>query len=388
MKYLIKPIKRILFFIILLVATSAEAQISLVNNIIDKVGAYNNFSYQSITKLKDMSADTTVANNKEIFLKSPDDKLFGYFYSIETDHKTESFHRTDLYDGNGVTILSATDSTFFYEKEPYVAYSRSIIGGLKFLRERYTTKPFKIMSLADTIINGKENSHFVAKVYDVQEGNEHFYSYRHYFADKKSGLPSIITIVGRYKYNGLISNYYSETVYHNFKFNQTETTASTFIVPDGYKPRKASEELPLLAKGTTAPDWTLTDANGKIVSLNQLKGKIVILDFYFIGCSGCALSIKPLNAIYEKYKNGDVILASLTARDSKKAVLDFESRNKIAYPGYIDAAEVVKSYHVSAFPTFYVIDQYGKIAHTFVGYNDDLEQRVTSILDNLLSRRK
>jgi peroxiredoxin len=43
----------------------------------------------------------------------------------------------------------------------------------------------------------------------------------------------------------------------------------------------------LLAVGTTAPNWTLYDVNGKQLSLSQLKGKVVLLDFYFIGCSGC-----------------------------------------------------------------------------------------------------
>ena len=53
-----------------------------------------------------MSADTTVAHNKELFLKVPDDKQFGYYYSIETDHKTERFHRTDLYPGNGIAAIT------------------------------------------------------------------------------------------------------------------------------------------------------------------------------------------------------------------------------------------------------------------------------------------
>ncbi|MFD2147004.1 peroxiredoxin family protein [Mucilaginibacter antarcticus] len=98
---------------------------------------------------------------------------------------------------------------------------------------------------------------------------------------------------------------------------------------------------------------------------------MMVLDFYFIGCSGCMASINPLNAIYEKYKNKDLIIASLTERDSQKAVLDFEKRYKIRYPGYINAAESVKSYHVTTFPTFYFIDKEGKIGSVFVGFTDN-----------------
>lgn len=336
-----------------------------------------------------MSADTTVALNKELFLKAPNDKPFGYFYSIETDHKTETFHKTDLYNGEGLIILSIKDSTFFSEKLQYSAYDQSLIGILKFLKERFNKKPFIITMLKDTIINGVTNSHLFANVSDTIDNNEHLYSHRNYYIDKQTGLPSLVIIEGRYKYAGAVNDYYDETKYFDYKLNRSDITDANFVITKGFKPReKQAAPLSLLATGTTAPDWTLYDVNGKKVSLSQLKGKVVVLDFYFIGCAGCMASINPLNVIYEKYKNKGLITASLTERDSKKAVLDFEKRYKIKYTGYINAADVVKSYHVTAFPTFYFIDKEGKIGNVFVGYNDDFEKKVTSVIDNLLSISK
>jgi peroxiredoxin len=381
-----KTIRHGFCLVIILITTSANAQISLVQNLIDKVEGYNNFSYQSINKLKDLSADTTVALNTELFLKASTDNLSGYLYSIETNHKTETFHKTDLYDGKKVTVLSLPDSTFFLEEGPNGAYSRSIIGGLRFIKDRYSSKPFKVILLGDTVINGTANAHFVAEVYDALDNGEHLFSYRHYYINKKTSLPSMVTIIGRYKYNGSVNSYYSETRYFDYKFDQPGITAAKFEVPSGFKPRKDNIQVSLLGEGTLAPDWTLNDVHGKAISLSQLKGKVVLLDFYFIGCSGCMLSLKPLNAIHEKYKDKDVVIASLTERDSKKAVLDFEKRYKIKYPGYLNAAEAVKSYHVTAFPTFYFIDKEGKIRFSFVGYNDDFEQKVTAEIDKLLSK--
>jgi thiol-disulfide isomerase/thioredoxin len=118
---------------------------------------------------------------------------------------------------------------------------------------------------------------------------------------------------------------------------------------------------------------------------NQLKGKIILLDFYFIGCLGCMEGIKPLNDIYEKYKNKNVVIASLTYRDSKKAVLDFDKQYGIKSPGYVGASTVVKEYKVSAFPTFYVIDNEGNIANTIVGYNHEtFINDVTTTIDSLI----
>ncbi|TFF37142.1 TlpA family protein disulfide reductase [Mucilaginibacter psychrotolerans] len=372
---------------VFLYSTTVDAQISRIENLLNKIESYNNFSYQSIIKRKDMSADTTVAHNKELFLKAPHDKLYGYLYSIETDYKTEKFHKIDLYTGDGLNILSPQDSTFSREKRPSSEYSRSLMGGLKFLRDRFNKRPFKIAMLKDTIINAVTNSHLIANVYDTLDNNDHLYSNRHYYINKQTGLPSLITIKGRYKYNGLVNDYYDETQYFDYKLNRADITNASFVIPKGFKPPANKITPDLLAVGTTAPDWTLYDANGKKLSLSELKGKVVMLDFYFIGCSGCMASIKPLNVIYEKYQNKGLIIASLTERDSRKAVLDFERRYKIKYTSYINADQVVKSYYVTGFPTFYFIDKEGKVGNVFVGYDDDFAGKVTSIINDLLSKK-
>ena len=80
------------------------------------------------------------------------------------------------------------------------------------------------------------------------------------------------------------------------------------------------------------------------------------------------------------------VIASLTERDSAKTVMAFEKNYHIDYPGFVGAADVVKSYHVSGFPTFYFIDKEGKIANVFLGSADNFEEKVTSILDNLINK--
>jgi peroxiredoxin len=122
------------------------------------------------------------------------------------------------------------------------------------------------------------------------------------------------------------------------------------------------------------------------MSLTEMKGKVVLLDFYFIGCFPCMQAIKPLNKLHEKYKNQNVVIASITGRDNDKSVLAFDKNYQIKYPGYVNAADVVKSYHVENFPTFYFIDKEGKIANVLVGYSDDFEEKVTSVINNLLNK--
>jgi peroxiredoxin len=159
-------------------------------------------------------------------------------------------------------------------------------------------------------------------------------------------------------------------------------------IPKGFHPPKEQpkEQSALLASGAVAPDWSLYTAEGKKVSLTEMKGKVVLLDFFFIGCEGCMRSLKPLNKLHEKYKNQNVAMVSMTYRDSKKSVIEFKKNYNIKYPIYVDAGDVVKLYHVEGFPTFYLINKEGKIANVIVGYSDDFEEKVTSIIDDLLKK--
>jgi peroxiredoxin len=207
------------------------------------------------------------------------------------------------------------------------------------------------------------------------------------YIDKLSGIPDCTIIKSRNTtYGGGVSNYYSETRYFDYKFNQDHIDIASMTIPKGFHLPKEQPTLPLLTLGTVAPDWTLYTAEGKKVTLAEMKGKVVLLDFFFIGCEGCMLSLKPLNDLHEKYKNQNVTMVSMTFRDSKKSISEFKKNYSIKYPIYADAAVVVKLYHVDGFPTFYLVDKQGKIANAFVGYSDDFEQKVTSAIDDLLKK--
>lgn len=375
------------FIAFVLWGMNANAQVSLIQNIIDKLESYKNFSYESINKRMDLTIDTAIQHKNELFLKAPADKKFGYLFRLENVYKTEKFTKTDLYNGQDLTYINPEDSTFYFQKAPCVAFETSLIGSLRFLKSFLETKPSsKVIKASDTTINGIANTHIIVIVSDTIINKEHLYSRRDFFIDKQIGMPSFVTIRGRSKYFGdVINDFYDEIRYFDYKFDQAGIDIATFTVPKGFHvPQKGTAPHALLAPGTVAPNWTLYDANGKQISLTQMKGKVALLDFYFIGCGGCMRSLKPLNAIYERYKDKNVVILSITERDNEKAVLAFEKRYHIKYPGYIKAANTVKSYHVNAFPTFYFINKEGKIANVTVGYTNDFEQNATSIINNLL----
>jgi len=380
-------IKSCICIAFVLYSVDVNAQVSLIQNTIDKLESYKNFSYQSSVKHKDYTSDTTMEQHKDVFLKAPEDKNFGYLFSIETLIKAEKFHNIELYNGPNLIHIRPDDSTYeIIQIRPQVM-GMTLPGLLNWIKNFLQRKPSKIIEVSDTTINAITCSHLIVNTYDTIINKEHYYTRMHVFIDKLSGVPNCIKTISRNTSTGDgITNYYSENRYFDYKFDQDNIDIASMAIPKGYHPQKERSILPLLASGTVAPDWTLYAADGKKMSLTQMKGKVVLLDFYFIGCMGCMLSIKPLNKLYEKYKNQNVVIASITERDSKKSVLAFDKNYKVKYPGYVDAADVVKSYHVNGFPTFYFIDKEGKIANVIDGYGDDFEEKVTSTIDNLLNK--
>jgi peroxiredoxin len=383
-----KLIKLSISITLILFSRVVNAQIISVQNIIDKIESYKNFSYLSINEKKELfTSDTITERHNAIFVKAPQDKNFGYLFNIETRNENEKSTYTDRYDGKNLIYITPGDSTYSIRDIPEFVTQGTLLGSLKWIQDRVEKRLSKIAKVSDTTINGIENYHLIANVYDTIINKEHNYTFAHFYIDKLSGMPDCIIIKSRNTtYADGVSNYYSKTRYFDYKFNQDNIDIASMVVPNGFHPYKEEAKLPLLASGTVAPDWTLYDADGKGTSLAQMKGKIILLDFFFIGCGGCMEALKPLNRLHEKYKSQNVAMVSMTFRDNKKSVTGFKENYNIKYPIYIDAGDVVKLYHVEGFPTFYFIDQEGKIRSAFVGYYDDFEAKVTSIIDGLLKK--
>ena len=381
-------VKPSIYIVFILLNVTADAQVSTVQNVIDKLESYKSFSYQSACKQKDYTSDTAKEQGKDVFLKMPEDKNFGYLFSMETVNKADRINFTDLYNGQNLIHITPADSSYLLEKINTHAFQTSLLGHLNWIKGFIEKKPSKIVKTSDTTINTITFSHLIVNTYDTVINKEHYYTRIHLFIDKLSGVPGSIVYKSRNAGTGDgITNYYSENRYFNYKFNQDNIDLARMNIPKWFHPHKEHPKVPLLAPGTAAPDWTLYDAEGKKISLRQMQGKVILLDFFFIGCGACMEALKPLNRLHEKYKNQNVAVVSMTFRDNKKSVSRFEKNYHIKYPIYIDAGDVVKLYHIEGFPTFYFIDEEGKIANSVVGYADDFEAKATSVIDGLLKNK-
>lgn len=157
---------------------------------------------------------------------------------------------------------------------------------------------------------------------------------------------------------------------------QVSESQLALAVPEGFKVEQAKE--PEARKGVAiikqagpqsggpAPDWTLKDAEGKDVTLSDLRGKVVVMDFWATWCPPCRAVMPSLQKLHEKYKDQGVLVLGMNCWESGDAKAHMKE-NGFTYGLMLNADEVAKAYGVNAIPTLVVVGPDGKVAHRSVG---------------------
>jgi peroxiredoxin/outer membrane lipoprotein-sorting protein len=122
-----------------------------------------------------------------------------------------------------------------------------------------------------------------------------------------------------------------------------------------------------VATGTPAPDFTLSDLNGKGWKLSELRGKTVLLDFWATWCMPCRVDMPHIEALHREFKDRGLIVLGVNAEDSQQPA-SFLQEQGYTFPTLSDAGyAVAKQFQVQVIPTLIVIDKQGMISDFFLG---------------------
>ncbi|RLB65370.1 MAG: TlpA family protein disulfide reductase [Deltaproteobacteria bacterium] len=140
-------------------------------------------------------------------------------------------------------------------------------------------------------------------------------------------------------------------------------------------------------KGKTAPDFSLTSLDGKKITRDSLKGKVVILDFWATWCPPCRAAIPHLVELHKKYHDQGLVIVGISLdRGGKDEVSDFAERNHIDYDlvmGINNA--ILKDFgEVSSIPTIIILNQQSEILFKAVGYNAEIAKTIDETVAKLL----
>jgi len=150
-------------------------------------------------------------------------------------------------------------------------------------------------------------------------------------------------------------------------------------------PLGCKKEAPKV-KRPMAPDFTLPSVDGKSITLSRLRGKVVLLDFWATWCAPCRLAIPHLNEMYRAHRErGLEIIGVSLDTGGRERVRRFAINMGIRYPIIMADDEVVKNYGISPIPTTYLIDRNGCISSKWVGFSQNLMNKISAETERLLS---
>lgn len=140
--------------------------------------------------------------------------------------------------------------------------------------------------------------------------------------------------------------------------------------------------------GTIAPDFTLQDLHGRDVTLSQLRGKVVLLEFWATWCPPCRATVPELVALQGKFKGRGFTVLGISVDDEdghlRAELSEFSGKFHINYPVLVGSEAVERDYKVWSIPQSFLIDKNGKIRDSYSGYIDQYESKVSSEVERLL----
>jgi len=148
-------------------------------------------------------------------------------------------------------------------------------------------------------------------------------------------------------------------------------------------PYLASQTAPHV--GQRAPDFTLIDSTGSPIKLSELKGKVVLLDFWATWCGGCKVEIPWYMEFETKYaKKGLATIGVSIDDDGWKSVKPFLQEHKINYPIVIGTQDIANEYGgLPSLPMTLLIDRSGKVAESHPGMvnKEEFENKIKQLLE-------
>jgi peroxiredoxin len=153
------------------------------------------------------------------------------------------------------------------------------------------------------------------------------------------------------------------------------------------EPRPSADEMLRMDHlGSVAPAWqNVTPIGAAPKSLSDLRGRVVVLDFWATWCGPCRLVAPKLSALQARFGAQGLTVVGVTTDEAETAAA-FGQRTDMKYPIVVDAqADTSRAYGISNLPTLFVIDKRGVVRDVSVGFDPSHDAAVEQLIRTLLA---
>lgn len=328
-----------------------------------------------------------------------------YFHKVsfqKNKHKNKIFAKfnTQIYSGGELIKQVFCDNNQFtfvdfyeniaeqYEKEDYKLFilqlDTNLIPAFVFNKPVFNLKAIEkgevqITKGQDTIINGFE-------VFCLNEisANKTFFIRKQDFLPIAQRTDSFFLTLTRIDENAAYHN--SRFVFDNKNTGIHLRYKSLSALKKQWKEQEINQSS--FAYNSEALNFKVTDLQERIFELEQNKGKVIALVFFYNNCSPCIPMLDDLQEIYSRFKDRGVEVVALNPVDTKmekEQMLSFVKDHNINYyVAQIPKHTIEEMYLVRYFPTIFIIDKKGRVCFSHQGYNTLFKDKISKVVNRKL----
>ncbi len=120
--------------------------------------------------------------------------------------------------------------------------------------------------------------------------------------------------------------------------------------------------------GREAPNFSLEQLNGSPITLADLRGKGVVLNFWGTWCEPCKAEMPALQKQYDAYKDKGLVIIGVNIGESPITIEPFLKQHGVNFPILLDRkSQITKLYRIGPIPTTFFIDAEGEVQEIFIG---------------------
>ena len=166
------------------------------------------------------------------------------------------------------------------------------------------------------------------------------------------------------------------------------TSASSFSSNAAWEQPKLGHQMTEVSSPVPAIDFVLEDMDETPFSFSQLKGKVVLLNFWATWCPPCVREIPSMERLYQKFKNNNFTVLGLNQMEDGDTVFAFTGQLALdpTFTVLFDkTSKVSRLYKVNGLPTTYLIDKKGLIRYRAIGGREFDHPDIEKIIKQLLN---